>query len=425
MNLCGPWQFQVDLNGAGATVYPSPDFDSSSWRTVRLPRAFDHCAPGMSRFLGTCWFRRSFQVPRSFGGRRVVLRFEGVSYNAEVWVNGQPAGRSSDAFLPFELEVSSLLRPGRANLLVVRVDNIRTPAELPPFEGWLGQGGILREVFLVAGSLLRLDSVLLTASLEAGGGTLDLDVTVANDRGEEVPVRVDVEVSGASGGLVGALRSSPVSLPGGQSRQIRLAGSIPGVSPWSPGSPSLYRAVVNLKSGDATVDREERRFGFRRMEVRGTRLHLNGEPVTLAGFNRHEDSPRTGMAVDLVTARRDFEDMKRLGASLVRLCHYPHHSGELDLCDEIGLLVMAELPLNGWGLVDHPNGGFPWDPSHVAPTVENAQRSLGKMVCRDAHHPSIVFWSVCNEPAEAAHPEIVEGIRELIRFGKTLDARGA
>ena len=144
---------------------------------------------------------------------------------------------------------------------------------------------------------------------------------------------------------------------------------------------------MKLSGGGQTLDSAEVRFGFRRIERRGTQLLLNGEPIYLTGFNRHEDSPTTGMATDLKTARQDLLDMKRAGANFVRLCHYPHHPGELELCDELGLLVMSEIPLWQWDarLEDVASNGK---------KLATAKRQLERMIARDRNHPSVIFWSV-------------------------------
>jgi hypothetical protein len=112
-----------------------------------------------------------------------------------------------------------------------------------------------------------------------------------------------------------------------------------------------------------------------------------------------------------------------MGCNFVRLCHYPHDQGELDLCDELGLLVLAENAMNEWGHYDHPNpdGGFKLTPEDAPLIVENAKRTLRKMVQRDNHHPSIILWSVGNESAEEK-ADVAQGNGELIQFGRTLDS---
>jgi hypothetical protein len=129
------------------------------------------------------------------------------------------------------------------------------------------------------------------------------------------------------------------------------------------------------------------------------------------------------MAVDLETARQDFLAIKEAGSNFVRFCHYPHHPGELDLCDEIGLLVLSEIPLCAWGVVGtnyDPFSGGGWSASDVPAILDNAKRQLRKMILRDINHPSIIFWSVSNESQEQ-HPEIHETNNCLLQLARQFD----
>ena len=152
------------------------------------------------------------------------------------------------------------------------------------------------------------------------------------------------------------------------------------------------------------------RFGFRHIKATPQGLILNGQPIFLTGFNRHEDSPHTAMAADLATTRRDLEWMKEAGANFVRLCHYPHHPAELDLCDELGLLAFEEIPLYFW---NDSNEGQ----QTQAQRAESAAFQLERLICRDYNHPSVIFWSVSNETSDDV-AEVAEGNRALIRRAK-------
>ena len=142
-------------------------------------------------------------------------------------------------------------------------------------------------------------------------------------------------------------------------------------------------------------------------------LYINNEPTLLLGFNRHDDSPRTDLAADPEQARHDLLRMKEMGANFVRLCHYPHDERTLDLCDEIGLFVMAEIPLYWWTGDKHGAEAF-------ANQIAVAKRQLTRLVERDRHHPCIIAWCVSNETDEN-RPEVVAGNAELVRFVKALD----
>ena len=423
IDLSGKWSFQPDRKNEGESAeWFAEDHDVKSWRSVDVPVAFDNCGPDMDHYTGVGWFRKDVIVPDSFRGRRVVLYFEGINYNAKVWVNGKLVGENHDAFLPFTLPINDAVNIGAENKIAVRVDNLRTRGQFPLFEGWYGQGGFLREAYLMATDATHLLHTLVEAEPAPGGGRLRLRAAVTNGVNRAVPTQLQVRLLDANGKELTTLRSAVASIAPGQAGELTVEGAVPGAQSWSPKSPALYTACVTLMSGEKPLDALNRRVGFRRVEVKDARILLNGEPLLLLGFNRHEDSPRTGMAVDLEQAREDFTAMKQMGCNYVRLCHYPHHPGELDLCDELGILVLAENAMNEWGHVDHPdpNGGFDLTPEDAALILDNARRTLRKMVQRDNHHPSIIIWSISNENEEE-RSDVAEGNAELIQYGKTLD----
>jgi hypothetical protein len=144
VNLSGEWSFQADRHNEGAAAgWFADGYDVKSWRRVAVPVAFDNCGPDMDRYIGVGWFSKHVRVPESFRGRRIVLHFEGINYNAKVWVNGKRVGENHDAFLPFTLPINDAVKIGAENKITLRVDNLRTRGQFPLFEGWHGQGGIL------------------------------------------------------------------------------------------------------------------------------------------------------------------------------------------------------------------------------------------------------------------------------------------
>jgi len=422
--LTGKWTFTADRENKGiAETYFAADFDAHAWEPVSIPCGFDNCGPKLKRYFGTCWFRRTFTVPETMKGQRVVLRFEGVNYNSSIWVNGRLVGENNDPFLPFEFHIEDAVNYGEANLLVVRVDNIRKPGQFPLFEGWYGQGGILREVTLCSTHPVFVRTAHISALPEATGGRFSLRVVVDNQNTRVSKSTVKVSIADLQGNTQGVFSADAIALKGGHTAEATLEGRVSNAQPWSPGNPTLYTARVDLLSGGKEIDSVTTRFGFRSVEAKEGRIFLNGKPIYLRGFNRHEDSPTQGMATDLQLVRSDLADMKRLGANFVRLCHYPHHTGELELCDELGLLVMTENAMNGWGWpADHgaPNAGFGWNKTHVPTIVQNARRSIREMVHRDYNHPSIILCSAGNESTEE-HAEIVAAYNELIPYGRSLD----
>ena len=410
IDLTGVWRFQPDAFDDGERMgYHRPDCNTRFWREVRVPIAFDDCLPELAGYEGMGWFRCDFELPEECASQHLSLRFEAVNYNARVWVNGRWAGDHEGGFLRFAFPVAHLLRPG-LNCIVVRADNTRRHGEVPGKErGWRPYGGILREVALDCLQAIRLDKPIIVADAT---GAFEARVTVVNDTDDECRAGVALAITDSDGASV--FFSEPrAAVVGAHSAQtVTFAGITPNIVAWTPDRPALYTAAFGLAHPDG-VDEVKVRIGFRTVAAIGHQLILNGQPIRLRGFNRHEDSPRTSMASDLEQAERDLRHMKQLGANYVRLCHYPHHPAELDLCDEIGLLVMSEIPLYWW------NGDADGDQPAAVKLVA-AKRQLGEMVARDANHPSILFWSVSNENHDQ-RPEVAAGNAELIDLAHQLD----
>ena len=415
VDLCGPWSFQPTPLGTGEKAECFlPQYDATRWSEAVVPNSFDAIASILDCYEGEGWFRRTFKVPRNWEGKRVVLRFEGVNYHAKVWVNGREAGRHQDGFLRFEFPIQDLIDFGGENIIAVRADNIRRDGEVPGVHrGWRTFGGILREVELIATDPLHLGDIRIIAEPVEYGGGLEIHTDIRNDRAETADVELLVEITGDGGETLASFMSAPMPMEPGEEMEQSFTGHVPDVEPWSPGAPNLYTAKFELRTNGQTVDEQTIRIGFRKVEAKDGKLLLNGEPIYLTGYNRHEDSPQRNMATDLETARRDIIDMKAGGCNFVRLCHYPHHPGELDLCDELGILVMGEIPLYWWG--DGQEGE-----DHCAAKLQAAKRQLRSMIRRDTNHPSIIFWSASNEIREDLHA-IAAGNQELVRLAKELD----
>jgi beta-glucuronidase len=265
--------------------------------------------------------------------------------------------------------------------------------------------------------MLTLDHVATSATPTQKGGNLAVQATVRNHRHRDAHATLAVSISDAEGNRLAHGIRDRTFIAAGATSEIVLEDAVPGVKPWSPETPHLYTLKVTLQEADNPLATHRIRVGFRTLEVVEGALLLNGEPIVLTGFNRHEDSPDRAMSPAPDVVRRDLNKMKDAGANFVRLCHYPHDPSELDLCDEIGLLAMAEIPLYWWsGREDNRDP----DERTAIRTLRAAKRQLRAMIHRDINHPSIVLWSVSNETDES-RPEVAAGNADLIRLAKRLD----
>ena len=408
LSLNGVWRFQVDPHADGEALgFWREACSLQAWSEMTVPSCFDAACPSLYRYTGWGWYRRTFSMPREWQGRRVVLCFGAVNYRAKVWLNGRLLGEHLDGFLPFEFDIHDHACSDRENVLTVLASNAPHEGDVPGTHvQWRGFGGILRNVSLCATPRLHLRDLRITALPAGAGGQMDCRVAIRNARRDDAQVAWQMTVVDPAGTCVAELGPWRCSVPAGATLDVAASARLDEARCWSPETPQLYRLVVRLTEGSAATDAVETRFGFRRIEASPEGLRLNGAPVFLVGFNRHEDSPRTGMAVDPETTRQDLLRIKETGANFVRLCHYPHDPSELDLCDEIGLMAMCEIPLN-----------LVIDPARA----ETAHRQVAAMVARDFNHPSVVFWSVGNETNDE-DAFAAEANRALIRTARALDA---
>lgn len=415
LQLAGPWRFSPDPHGDGEVLgFWKRDYCTRLWHEVPVPSCFEAGCRNLDFYEGICWYRRAFRLPSAWRSCRVTLRFEAVNYRARVWLNGEWLGKHEDGFLPFEFDIREKARWDGDNVLAVSVDNSHHEGDVPGMHvGWRGFGGILREVRVYATDPLHMEDLKVIATPCADGGHLECHARLRNGRGEPANSVLEVAIHDASGRAITTLGQCAMRVAAGDFADAVVKGVLADARSWSPSAPVLYRAVARLMEQNQVVDTVDTRFGVRRVEATPEGLLLNGQRIFLTGFNRHEDSPRTAMAVDLETTRRDLEQMKEAGANFVRLCHYPHHPAELDMCDEIGLLAMCEIPLYFWN--DAQEGR-----RTNATRVETAARQLKSLIVRDANHPSVIFWSVSNETSDQ-EPDVAESNRALIRRARELD----
>ena len=398
LDLSNQWLFCVDPQDRGEKEgFMAEAHDVRGWREVTVPCGFGQCVPGTDKYSGAGWYRKEFTAPESWKGQRICLMFEAVNNTASVWLNNQKVGQSDYAFLPFRLDITSVLRYGQTNVLVVRADNRPSPTGIPYTGGWYHDGGILQGVRVETSGMIHLDDVAVVAT---PGKSAAVKVFVTNELPQGATANVQVQIAESASGKIIASTAGSVELGAKKSSELSLAVAAPDAVAWSPDNPFLYLAKTTVTLDDRVVDAASTRFGFRTIETKGTQLLLNGKPLRILGFNRHEDTVATGQAHSLDAARADLKRMKSMGANFLRI-HYPMDPGTLDLCDELGILVMSEMP-----------GGIC--------NEGDAQKFLAKMIARDRNHPAVIFWSVSNETDEQ-NRKVVEWNDRNVQLARRLD----
>ncbi|WP_234986537.1 glycoside hydrolase family 2 TIM barrel-domain containing protein [Demequina sp. NBRC 110055] len=403
MSLDGAWRFRlfphpdtgVARDEAGA------DWDQievpGHWQLAGAPESWPYGAPAYSNrhypfpieppFVPddnpTGEYRRILTVPADWPtDGRTLLRFEGVDSWFQVALNGQVIATSHGSRLPSEIDVTDALQPGD-NLLAVRVTQWSAMSYIEDQDQWW-MSGIFRPVTLEHRPAGGLDHVSVMADYDhlTHLGTLT----------------VSAEGEGASAARV-KVPELGLDLAVGESATVE-------VEPWSAELPRLYEATVQAPGETVTLA-----VGFRRIEVRDAVLLVNGAPIKLRGVNRHEFDPARGRAVTPEVMLADVLLMKRHHINAVRTSHYPPHPHFLDLCDRYGLYVIDENDLETHGFEEGDWAGNPLDDPEWEPVIVDRVR---RMVRRDAHHPSIIMWSLGNEAGRGrAVKAMADAVREL------------
>lgn len=401
--LADHWRFQIDAADLGEKDgWYQLGYDRSGWSGVTVPRAWDLYETALWGYEGLGWY--SLELPAAMAKPDLVqrLRFERVNYHTKVWLNGEFLGENVDGWMPFEFDVTGRLRSNQVNHLVLRVDNRPRPNWLPGGTRieWVQYGGLIGSVYLddlaptyisdltILSVTPRIEcAVSITSRLEE---TVLLELQVENER-----CRTNLFVR--PNGLTKAILSFTLSEP----------------QWWSPDTPHLYNMKAELSVEGRLLDRVTERFGLRHVSVAGRQILLNGSPIQIRGVNRYDEYAPYGPTPPRDLVIEDLHRMRRAGVNTVRV-HYPQSPELIALYDELGFLMIEELPINWWQL--HPSG------ADSAPNdiLEAALATLERMIGRDKNHPSIVIWSMANEsPTDT--PLGTRTMHALIRRARELD----
>jgi beta-glucuronidase len=356
---------------------------------------------GLRDFIGATWLQWRGEIPRRFAGQRLSLHFGSADLIADVWLNGEHLTRQAAPFLPFEVPVQAAA--GEAVTLVVRLDG-RLAADHPlpgitaadytaekrprdeiypavryDFFPYLG---LHRGVQLCAVPLQGFEAITVRSDFDPA--TREGSVQVQTRCGAGLRLQAQ---------LLAADRVSLAQAQGDGDLTLR----VPEARPWAPQTPVLHTLLLELRDGDALIDHYRVEIGFRRVQVQGTQLLLNGQPIVLRGFGMHEDFPVLGKTSCAALRVKDFELLRWMGANSFRTSHYAYAEETLDEADRRGLLVISEVAsvnldfrrVNGQTLAQH-------------------QALAARQIARDGHHASVIAWSLTNEPGYLAEPEYLD-----------------
>ena len=407
-SLNGTWHYIVDVQEEGYYDYRMKpmrngffinakpqrpedliEYNFDKAETMQIPGDWNTQDQRLFFYEGTVWLKRSFEFHPE-AGRRTLLYFGAVNYDAHVYVNGQKAGHHQGGFTPFNYDVTDLLKDGE-NQVIVKVDNKRHPEDVPTqIFDWWNYGGITRDVLLVSVAPTYVENYKLQlASLE--GRLLQFSVKLNKaEAGHTITLRIpELKI----------VKKLTTSDDGSATISMKAKPQL-----WSPENPKLYKVEIQL--GDETISDE---IGFRTIETRGKQILLNGEPIFLKGISIHEEKPNGGgRANSTEDAHTLLSWAKELGCNYVRLAHYPHNEYAVREAERMGILVWSEIPVY-------------WTIAWTNPaTYANAERQLDDMIARDQNRANIIIWSIANETPHSAERDQFLG--NLAKHARQLDS---
>ena len=425
-SLNGLWQFCLDAEGVGRTEgwWNRP---LAGAREIPVPASYnDIFADAKVRdHVGDVWYQTQFRVPSRWAGERIVLRFDSATHRAVAWVNGTQVVEHEGGYTPFEADVTDVVEPGAENRVSVVVNNVLTWQSIPPgyveetpegrrqfyFHDFFNYAGLHRTVWLYTTPTSYVSDVTVVTGLSGSTGTVNYRVETVGAEGSEVRVTLR-DAEGAE-----------VARATGSSGEL----SVEDVHPWRPGEGYLYDLTVELwGTGEAPIDVCSLGVGVRTVQVDGARFLINGEPFYFRGFGKHEDSVVRGKGYDNAYMVHDFVLMEWLGANSFRTSHYPYAEEVLDYADRHGIVVIDETPAVGLntGIGGGIFGGKPMktfsEETVNAATQDVHRQAIRELVARDKNHPSVVIWSIANEP-ESDTPESRAYFEPLAAEARRLD----
>lgn len=384
LSLNRGWLFQPKV-GAGDTDIA---FDDKGFVPVVLPHT-NKLLPWHSfddaeyEFVST--YRRHFRLPHMARGHRVFVDFEGAMTASTVWINGQKLGEYKGGYTPFSFELTPFLHWSGDNVLAVHLDSTERQ-DIPPFGyeiDYMTFGGIYREVNLRVVPAFFLEN-LVARAIDPLAPTAALQVECFFEGSVQAPSGTNLQVELRDGDTVVAKQSTELDSKqngAGTASQVVRLDHLSGIQLWDLQSPKLYTVHAQLLRNGQVQDHDSRRIGFREARFTPAGFSLNGRIIKLRGLDRHQTFPFVGQAMPERVQRRDAYILRHeLKCNIVRTSHYPQSRHFLDACDELGLMVLEEIP--GWQHIG--------DDSWQDIAVDNVSR----MIRRDWNHPSIILWGV-------------------------------
>ena len=403
LKLDGMWRFALDWKNEG---------DEKDWKnhipghdTIPIPASFQdfYTDKKIREFAGDMWYETDVLVPDYMKGSSVYLRFGAATHRATVYLNGEEVAYHEGGFLPFLADITDKAKFGESNRVVVKINNELNETNIPcgltvtlsdgrkmvkPYFDFYNYSGLQRSVYLLSTPENSIEDIDLSYSVNGKDASIDYEVRVKGD--DDVKLSLYDEeghfVTEAEG------RKGIIIVPDAKLWQVRAS--------------YLYTLKISLVRGNQLIDSYQMPIGIREVRINGENILINGSPVYMKGFGKHEDSDIVGRGFNIGVMKRDFELMKWIGANSFRTSHYPYDEEIYRMADREGFLIIDEVP--GVGLFESlvnfldagtGKGAKSFFSKPTTPILLKAHlRAVEEMIARDKNHPSVIAWSLFNEP---------------------------
>lgn len=406
MTLNGTWKFNwVRHADARPTDFWKVNFDDSNWNNMEVPGLWELNGYGDPIYVnvGYAWrnqykhnppivptkdnhvgsYRKEIIIPASWSGKDIIAHFGSVTSNIYVWVNGKFVGYSEDSKLEAEFDLTKYLKPGKENLIAFQIFRWCDGTYLED-QDFFRYSGVGRDCYLYARNKKRIEDIRVTPDLdnEYKNGSLQVNLSLKGSS----PVTLElVDAKGKQVATTQAKGSGTYTL------------NVENPHKWSAETPYLYTLKATMQGSNEVIPIN---VGFRKIELKGDQVLVNGKAILFKGANRHEMDPDGGYVISVERMLQDIKIMKEHNINAVRTCHYPDNNIWYDLCDKYGLYVIAEANVESHGM-GYNETTLAKNPSYAKATMERNQRN----VQRSFNHPSVIFWSLGNEAGDGVNFE--------------------
>jgi len=431
LNFNRDWKFQLgDYKGA-----EEPKFNDTQWQNIGLPHSFStpyFMSPDF--YTGYGWYRKQFDVPVSYQGKSIFLEFEGAFQDAEIFVNGKKVGRHKGGYTGFSIDITNAINFGK-NTVAVRLNNIWEAGLAPRAGEHVFSGGLYRDVYLVLTSAVHVSwngTFVSTPEATREKAKVNVKTEIENNSNSTAAVKLKTIILSPKGKKVASFISSK-NLDAGTSAVFNQTLPII-LNPmlWDTEHPDLYTAVSMVYINGKKQDEFHTNFGIRSVKWTADKgFFLNGKHVYLLGANVHQDHAGWGDAVTNAGFYRDVKMMKDAGFNFIRGSHYPHDPAFVEACDHLGMLFWSENPF--WGIggsASTPEGywnssAYPTKEADIDSFESSIKNELREMIRINRNNPSVIAWSMSNEPfftATKTIPAMRNLLKELVTISHEEDS---